>query len=331
MSRQPSRVLLAAVAAALVAGTATAGDVYLGITMSSLSASMSRALQLDEKEGVLVDSVVDDSPASAAGLAAGDVIVAIEGDRIDGTAGLSRAIRKYEPEQKVAIEILRDGKRQRLDVTLGERPERVIRIWGDGDDLSKAWKDSAKSWQEAAKSWSWQDEDGNPKIVIEGLALDGLDRGFLGIVPEDAGDGKGVEVAEVIEDGPAESAGIEEGDIIIALDDEEIGDSADLHDFLADTEAGQDIEVRVLRDGKKQEFALELAEAPDRVGLAELFMPHDSRHPAMPRFFGYHGAPVPPDAPQLEAEREDMDEMKRELEELREELAKLREELEKKK
>jgi len=100
---------------------------------------------------------------------------------------------------------------------------------------------------------------------------------------EDRDEGKGVVVGELVDDGPAKAAGLKVGDIIVALDGEEIDDGDELHDFLAETEPGQTVEVRVLRDGKKQEIPVELAENPGMASLAERFhwsVPDDPRHPA---------------------------------------------------
>jgi len=158
MRRLPLRAVLAVLVAALVAGAATAGDVYLGITMSSLSASMSRALQLDDDEGVLVDEVVDDSPAAAAGLAAGDVIVAIGSDRIDGIKGLSRTIRKYEPGQAVKLEILRGGKKQQIDVTLANVPSDTSRSGATGRIPARSGRGETRTAarRSSSRGWAWR-------------------------------------------------------------------------------------------------------------------------------------------------------------------------------
>ena len=71
--------------------------------------------------GALVESVVPDGPAATAGLAAGDVIVAIGEQRITDAAGLSSAISRLRPGDPVALTVWRDGRRTRVGASLGER------------------------------------------------------------------------------------------------------------------------------------------------------------------------------------------------------------------
>ena len=329
------RALLTGLVLLLSACAVQAGDVFLGITMSDITPSMARALQLDDDEGVLIDEVVPDSPAAAGGIEAGDVIVAIDGYEVAGTRGLTKVIHRFEPDDEVEITVLREGRRRDLDITLGEREKHVVKVWTDKDDQKKAWTWSRDKDDTGASVFHWSGEDGDHKIVIGGFGL-GSDRGFLGIVPESIEEGEGedlglrndhgVLIGELVDDGPAGEAGLREGDVIVALDDESIADGDELHDFLSDTEPGETISVRVIRNGRKREYEVELGETPDRIELSELVVPGYSQ----PRF--YSGT-VAPDVEivDLTREREEFEEMKRELEKMKEELQAMRDELEQKK
>lgn len=305
----------------LLAAGAQAGDAYLGISMSSLSPSMSRALQLDDGQGVLVDEVVAESPADEGGVKAGDVIIAIGDHEITGLKSLQKAIGRHEPDEEIKIQVLREGKKKTLKVRLGERPEKQIQFWSD-DDGERVWGKSGH------KAWHWDTEDGERKIIIDAFG-GGAKRGFLGIVPENADD-DGVLISEVVDDGPAEEAGLEHGDIIVAIDDEDIDDTDELHDFLGETEPDQTVSVRVERDGKTREFEVELAGTPMAVGILEnleRFMPRG------PRTFEFHGDDDERTRQilRLHDERADVEELKDELDSLKAELEKLREELNEKK
>jgi membrane-associated protease RseP (regulator of RpoE activity) len=323
---------------ALTTGIACAGDTYLGITMSSLSPGMAKALQLDEGQGVLIDEVVADSPADEGGLEAGDVIIAIAGEEIEGLKGLSRAIHRHEPGDEVAITVLRQGDRRELMVTLGERKKRSFTVWTD-----KEVEKNVQAWigdEGEGKVFTWKDEDGKHQITIDGLGLSGLDRGFLGIVPGEDEDESGVVIDELVDDGPAEKAGLRAGDRIVSLDDERIATSSELHEFLEDTDPGETLQVKVVRDGRKKEYEVTLGEMPSKLKIAEnlhLFMPPDPGDPSHPRFYEYHTGTLPPTLELQELrkmkdeERQEVEEMQKELQALKEELAKMREELEKKK
>ncbi len=62
------------------------------------------------------------SPAAAAGLKDGDIITAVDSQRIDGTHSLDDTLTQYAPGEELTLSILRDGKSQELTLTLGTRP-----------------------------------------------------------------------------------------------------------------------------------------------------------------------------------------------------------------
>ncbi len=81
------------------------------------------AAREDGGQGAIITDVQADSPADKAGILIDDVVLAVDGEPIDGQAGLVAAIRDAEPGQMVKIEILRDGKRLTFEATLIARSE----------------------------------------------------------------------------------------------------------------------------------------------------------------------------------------------------------------
>ena len=73
-------------------------------------------------DGVTVLSVQNSAP-SAKTLRPGDVILAVDGQRLVGESDLAQLISQRRPGETVTLEILRDGERQQVDVTLEPRPE----------------------------------------------------------------------------------------------------------------------------------------------------------------------------------------------------------------
>lgn len=71
--------------------------------------------------GVLVDEVVPEGPAAAAGMEAGDVVVAVDGEAVATMADLVRLLRAHEPGAQVEVGLLRGGTSTAVEVTLGER------------------------------------------------------------------------------------------------------------------------------------------------------------------------------------------------------------------
>ena len=118
------RVLLVLVAAAALASAAVADDSaltmngWLGVYPDNLSEPMLVALGIDH--GVLVTEVAPESPGAKAGLAVGDVIMSLDGQKIGDGSDLRWAVRE-RPGKKVDVAIRRKGKDRVLTVTLGTR------------------------------------------------------------------------------------------------------------------------------------------------------------------------------------------------------------------
>jgi putative serine protease PepD len=84
-------------------------------------------VQLDDRrdggQGAVIRSVEAGTPAADAGFRAGDLVVAADGETIDGATGLIAAIRDLRPGDSTTITVVRNGAQRELTVTLAERPE----------------------------------------------------------------------------------------------------------------------------------------------------------------------------------------------------------------
>jgi serine protease Do/serine protease DegQ len=93
----------------------------LGVSISDVTAETAEALGLDDEiQGALVQEVVSDSAAETAGVQVGDVIVAVDGEEITSAADLRTTVGLRRSGETVRIEVLREGKRQRMSATLTE-------------------------------------------------------------------------------------------------------------------------------------------------------------------------------------------------------------------
>jgi S1-C subfamily serine protease len=105
---------------------------YLGVVMSDLTDQIVKQLDLPVKEGALVQTVTNGSPADKAGLHAGsstgrgaDVIVSVDGKSVTGADDVVQAVSEKQPGDSVEIEYYRGNDKRTVTVTLGERPEQV--------------------------------------------------------------------------------------------------------------------------------------------------------------------------------------------------------------
>ena len=107
------------------------------------------------------------------------------------------------------------------------------------------------------------------------------DDGFLGIYMQDLtrdirrgldiDTNKGVLVGDVIDDSPAEQAGLEEGDVIIMFNGEDVSSSQELRDMVRDTEPGDKIILTIVRDGDEEKINVTIGEAPEDSDWSGIF------------------------------------------------------------
>ncbi len=96
----------------------------------------------------------------------------------------------------------------------------------------------------------------------------GEDRGFLGVNLGRDEDGRGARIVNVLGDSAAEAAGLRDGDIITGLNGEEIGNPRDLTHSMRGPEAGDEVELEILRDGRAETLMVELGEHPRSFSFA---------------------------------------------------------------
>ena len=133
--------LLSVVIVLSAAGAAVAAEQgYLGVLLQDLTPSLAKALQLGDRSGVIVNEVVDGSPAEKAGLRDGDVILQFNGDPVSDYTAFTRAVRALKPGDDAKVTVLRDGREKSLDVEIGRREAddtagqvRIYRGGGAGD------------------------------------------------------------------------------------------------------------------------------------------------------------------------------------------------------
>lgn len=242
---------------------------YLGISGSSLTPAVAEAMDLEPSQrGVLVGDLTPEGPADKAGLRAsdseaqvdgiqipvgGDVITAIAGTPVDGMDELiSYLANQTSVGDKVTLSVLRDGKETSVEVTLEARPARQV---------SEA--PSVQPPQAGARPYMGITAGGLTPAIAEAMDLPSEQAGVLveqvdtGSPADEAGL-RGSEKAATIDGQPV----VIGGDVIVAIDGEQIGSMEDLGAILQDHKPGDEITLTVLRDGKEIELTLTLGERP---------------------------------------------------------------------
>ncbi|MDQ7016150.1 MAG: DegQ family serine endoprotease [Gammaproteobacteria bacterium] len=99
---------------------------HLGISVQNLTPRLRQAFGLASHHGVVITQVDESSPAQRAGLHAGDVILALDGKKVRGTARLRNAIGLLRVGQKVTLEIVRNGQKRSLSATIAQNEQRTM-------------------------------------------------------------------------------------------------------------------------------------------------------------------------------------------------------------
>jgi serine protease Do len=103
---------------------------WLGVRIRDLSESETEDLSVKqgvrEGYGVLIADVLKDTPAEAAGLRAGDLIVSIDGRPIVETRGLQRLVGATPPGRDVTVVVAREGRRRELKIRVGAMPDDAV-------------------------------------------------------------------------------------------------------------------------------------------------------------------------------------------------------------
>jgi serine protease Do len=207
-------------------GTVNRG--WLGVEIQPVNDEIADSLGLASgTKGALVSNAQDDGPGKAAGIKAGDVITAVDGKKVDGPRQLARIIGETAPGKQVEVTLWRDGKSETVKLTLGElKPDQK---------------------QASADQPSEQHQGDTLKD--------------FGLTVTKSEDGKGIVVTDVEPGSAADDRGIQAGDVITAVNTNEVSGASDFNKAVSDAaKAGKKaVLVQITREDTNRFVALPVA------------------------------------------------------------------------
>ncbi len=217
------------------------GSSWLGVELHEVTSEIAKELKLAAERGVVLNSIVPDSPAAKAGLKENDVVTEINGQRIEGASQFRRMIREIPAGRTAQITVWRDGRAQTISVTLGKAEERrhSLKMFTPAPGAPGSFAFSMPEIP-MAPSMEW---DGGR------LMLGGQPR--LGIDAEDPGSA-------------AEKGGLKAGDVITSVNGERVRTVGDLREKLAakrdakEKDKDQTVKLDVLRNKSEVSLTVEL-------------------------------------------------------------------------
>jgi serine protease Do len=225
-------------------------DVQIGVTIADLEGE-----QAQKMSGAVVSDVREDSPAAKAGLAAGDIVIELDGEKVRSARHLSRIVGETPPGRSVTIVVQREGRRVDLQVTPEAgmaRGDYAFRLPNPEFGFNAPnFRFDGPSMRGLLEEHGLR--EGNPDVMVIPRGRGRLGIGIQDLTPqlgEFFGTDKGVLVTSVEADSPAAKAGLKAGDVITALGDTPVSSPADLMRAARGADEGSDLSITYMRDKK---------------------------------------------------------------------------------
>ena len=181
---------------------------WLGVALQPLTSDLAVSFGAEGKKGALISDVTADSPAAKAGLKSGDVLLAVDGHKVENPGDVARAVALVAPGRKARLTVWRDKAKTSVDIVLGETPgeRRASRL---GLDVRPITAEIARQ----------------------------LNRSST----------EGVVVVSVEDGTAAAEAGIQRGDVIVEVNRRPVKTLADFESATHDSKKGERLTVRLER------------------------------------------------------------------------------------
>lgn len=200
---------------------------HLGVSVQPVTGELAEAFGLKEKSGALVGEVAPGSPADQAGIQPGDVVVELDGKKIEGSAELRLMVSTLTPGSEATAKVLRNGQPLEIKVRIGSLNRAKNSLQPGGEGVSP----------------------------LAGLELRDLDRNMrlrLGVPPGL----DGALIADIDPGSPAARTGLEPGEIIFEINRQPVTGARDVLESAATAEGGR-LLLRVWSRGGARYLVLE--------------------------------------------------------------------------
>lgn len=203
---------------------------WLGVVIQEVNKDLAESFGLDKPAGALIAQVLEGGPAAKGGLRVGDVILSLDGRPVTVSADLPHLVGGLKPGSAVRFDVVREGRRQTLDLTIGALPE-------EGEE-------------QLAQGGS--NERSSNRL--------GVSVGELTAEQKKTYDLRGGVLVREVQDGPAAMIGLRPGDIVTHLNNQVIDSPATFAKVAKALPAKRTVSMRVLRQGRASFITFRLAE-----------------------------------------------------------------------
>jgi serine protease Do len=237
------------------AGSDSHQTAYLGVHIDEVTPQQVSALKLANPNGAVITDLDRDGPACKAGLKENDVIVGLNGSKVESPEQLGNMIHATQPGKTVTVTVVRSGETKDLKVTLGRWPQVTTHgqafLAGGPRFAGPVVAPGVVPDIEIPSFAALSSRHG---LMVESLCPQLAD--FFNVPA-----GTGVMVRSVEKGSPADAAGLKAGDVIVRLNNETIHDLADWQRVLR-VRASQ-VSITVVREKHEQTVVMHLPQPAD--------------------------------------------------------------------
>ncbi|MBD0687334.1 serine peptidase [Pseudomonas sp. PSB18] len=204
---------------------------WLGVVIQEVNKDLAESFGLEKPAGALVAQIQEGGPAAKGGLQVGDVILKLNDQPIIMSADLPHLVGALKAGAKANLEVIREGKRKNVELTVGAIPE-------EGAELESQPKSGV--------------ERSSNRLGVAVVELTAEQKKALDL--------QGGVVIKEVQDGPAALIGLQPGDIITHLNNQAIGSTKEFTEIAKALPKNRSVSMRVLRQGRASFITFKLAE-----------------------------------------------------------------------
>ncbi|PRD45812.1 serine peptidase [Phyllobacterium phragmitis] len=195
---------------------------WIGVQIQPVTKEIAESLGLSESKGAIVAAPQDGGPAAKAGVQAGDVITAVNGETVEDPRDLARKIAAIAPGEKADVTVWRKNAAKNIDISIDAMPKE----------------------QQQQASTEKPSQPGTPETL-----------GSYGLTVVPSEDGKGVVITDVNSDSDAADKGIRSGDIIVSVNNKPVKSVSDINAAISDADkAGRRAVLLQLQSNDQSRF-----------------------------------------------------------------------------
>ncbi len=204
-----------------IKATGKASHGWLGVQIQDVTRELAESFGMKKPQGALVSKVLPDSPAEKAGLQIGDIITKFNGHQIENSGDLPPMVGITPINEKATLIIIRQGENKTIDFKVGLLPDEV-------EKLAEA-------------------KTAEPKLPHNRLGVNVID--LTEAQRETLQMRKNGVLVQDVNKGAAKDAGIQRGDVILRIQNNDIRDAADFEKIVKKLPAGKSVAVLIQRQG----------------------------------------------------------------------------------